>query len=323
MKDQVLALKWVKENIKQFGGDPNNVTIFGESAGSVSVTYHMLSPLSKGLFHRAIAQSGTSLNDWAVASEPKARAFRIAKVLGKDINDTNELLKFLQSVPAVDLVRMTFKTATDDEKRRSLPMHFVPNIEKKFRNVQAFISENPIDLLLAKNVNKVPLMIGYNSAEGLLTFDAMLRKAKHLNENPSFLVPRDIAKRVSLSKMDEFGRRIIKFYTNNKGFSDDTPDDLVNMATDVHFGYQTHRFAHFYNTCNAPIYFYRFEYETELNMIKHLLGLSEMKGACHADDLFYLFSGVLNSDVYEEHKDKLKPIVYSLTQLWTNFAKTG
>lgn len=65
MKDQVLALQWVQENIHQFGGDPESVTIFGHSAGSASVNYHMLSPMSKGLFKRAIMLSGVAINAWA------------------------------------------------------------------------------------------------------------------------------------------------------------------------------------------------------------------------------------------------------------------
>lgn len=60
-----MALRWVRDNIRSFGGDPNLVTIFGCSAGAASVNYHILSPLSKGLFHRAIAQSGSTLNPWA------------------------------------------------------------------------------------------------------------------------------------------------------------------------------------------------------------------------------------------------------------------
>jgi carboxylesterase type B len=59
LHDQLLALTWVKENIAEFGGDPDNVTLLGESAGAMSAMLHLVSPLSKGLFHRLIALSGT------------------------------------------------------------------------------------------------------------------------------------------------------------------------------------------------------------------------------------------------------------------------
>ena len=57
-EDEILALEWVKENIAQFGGDPENITLFGESAGGAHVSYHIASPLSEGLFDRGIIQSG-------------------------------------------------------------------------------------------------------------------------------------------------------------------------------------------------------------------------------------------------------------------------
>lgn len=72
MLDQYLALKWIQNNIQYFGGDSTKITIFGESAGSVSVSLHLLSPLSSNLFHNAIMESGTALADWALLKDEDA-----------------------------------------------------------------------------------------------------------------------------------------------------------------------------------------------------------------------------------------------------------
>ncbi|KAL0840751.1 hypothetical protein ABMA28_015935 [Loxostege sticticalis] len=324
MKDQVAALRWVRQNIAQFGGDPDNVTIFGESAGSASVTHHMISPMSKGLFQKAIAQSGVCIEDWAITRDAKSRAFRAGKYLGKDTNDVNELLEFLQGVPALDLANITFKTRTPDEKFRGLPMHFVPVVEKCFDNVEAFLDEEPVEKVLAKKLNRVPLMIGYMSHEGLLMLNDRLKKADVYNNNSHYLVPRDIAAKISEAKRKEFGERILRFYTGDKGMSAETAEGVVDMQTDINFAYNTHRFANFYSATNEPIYLYKFSFDTELNVVKLFASppASTMKGACHADDLFYLFYNEINKDAYEQ-KDNLKKIVFDVTKLWADFAKTG
>ncbi|CAG7730933.1 unnamed protein product, partial [Allacma fusca] len=77
LKDQTMALRWVKENIAYFGGDPDRVTLMGQSAGGSSSHLHMLSPLSKGLFHRAISQSGNALNYFAFTKDPRSQALRL------------------------------------------------------------------------------------------------------------------------------------------------------------------------------------------------------------------------------------------------------
>lgn len=105
MKDQVEILKWVKENIARFGGDPDNVTIFGESAGGASVTYHMMSKLSKGLFHKGIAQSGTYHNPWAQPAHKGVaakRAFKLAKLLHCENSESNwkRMLDCMRKLPA-------------------------------------------------------------------------------------------------------------------------------------------------------------------------------------------------------------------------------
>ncbi|KAJ0180164.1 hypothetical protein K1T71_004755 [Dendrolimus kikuchii] len=322
MKDQVLALKWVKQNITAFGGDPDNITLFGESAGSASVAYHMLSPMSRGLFNKAIAQSGTAFDDWAIGKDAVNRAFRSGKVLGKDTNNKDELLAFLRSLPAIDLVKLTFKTRTAEEKHRGLPMYFVPVVEKKFDSVEPFMTEDPIDVALAKKYDNIPLLIGYNSHEGLLMLEGQLKKAEFMNKNPSYLVPREIAEKVGMQKLQVFGDMVKSFYVGNKLLSNETAAEIVNMQTDTNFGYNTHRFIHFYKDMDTPLYMYRFDCETDLNVMKNVFGFQNMNGACHADDLFYLFYNELNKDYYNE-QEKLREIVFKLTKLWTDFARTG
>lgn len=322
MKDQVAALRWVKNNIRKFGGDPDNVTLFGESAGGTSVTYHLQSSMSKGLFHKAIAQSGVSIADGVVGKNGQERAFRVGQILGKHTNNKTELLEFLRSVPAIKLANLTMKTMTTDEKDKGLLVHFIPVIEKKFYNIESFITEEPLDLLLESKVNKIPLMLGYNSAEGLFMLRDLLKKSDFINKFPEYLVPREIASKVTKEDTKKIGERIKKYFVGNGDFNANNSLALVHLASDLHFVYSTHRFAHFYSNIYDPVYMYRFSLDTELNIVKILSGLSHMEGACHADDLFYLFYNRWNKEPYEKH-DNLKDIVHKVTKLWTDFAKTG
>lgn len=108
LKDQVMALRWVQENIDNFGGDPGQVTLFGESAGGASAGYHLLSPLSKGLFHKAILQSGTPLCCWAVSPPGlvRKRTEAVATIAGCNSDTSEEILKCLKKLPANYIVEL-------------------------------------------------------------------------------------------------------------------------------------------------------------------------------------------------------------------------
>lgn len=103
LKDMVMALQWVQKNISKFGGDPNNVTIMGESAGAAAVHLISVSPMAKGLFHKIIAQSGTALSPFALNKHPRS-VIKWAQEIGSNASTEVEALEFLCNATAEQLV---------------------------------------------------------------------------------------------------------------------------------------------------------------------------------------------------------------------------
>lgn len=103
LKDQILALKWVHENIAQFGGSPDKVTLFGESAGAASISYLLQTPLTTGLFRAAIMQSGCTLNLWSLGRGKKKALLEAARVLGIEATDSPTLLEEFRKIPYQNL----------------------------------------------------------------------------------------------------------------------------------------------------------------------------------------------------------------------------
>merc|ERR1711892_271605 len=178
LHDQYLALLWVKENIEAFGGDPANVTIMGESAGSMSAMCHLVSPISKGLFHKIIALSGTSTsvllhND----RRPRTYGNALATKLGYEGEMRPEqVLEFLQRQKAKDILKQSIMFLDWDYAN---PMPWVP-IEDSFCS-NPFLPKSFTNALESGEFSKIPVIIGSCKDEGLILTAPFYNSSKRWN----------------------------------------------------------------------------------------------------------------------------------------------
>ncbi|KAJ6631273.1 Venom carboxylesterase-6, partial [Pseudolycoriella hygida] len=167
LKDQSVALKWVQQNIVNFGGNPKKVTIFGNSAGAASVSFHMLSQQSSYLFHSAIMQSGSSLNPWAMSKHPKEMASRYGENVGCSTSDSTSFLDCLKTKTTNEILD-AMESLTQWNYDPFTPFGVVVEPETP----GAFITVDPLISLRLGNFSRVPVIIGVVEDEGILLHSA-------------------------------------------------------------------------------------------------------------------------------------------------------
>ncbi|KAL1491255.1 hypothetical protein ABEB36_011876 [Hypothenemus hampei] len=325
LKDQNLALKWISTNIKSFGGNSNSVTIFGESAGGASVHYHMLSPLSRGLFHKAIAMSGTSLCIWACApqNETLANTRTLARSLNCTTASSKAMIECLKQVNVYDIIKRDVIFMKWDFD----PMiPFKPTVEPDIEG--AFLTQHPIDIIRSGIIAKVPLIVGITTEDGALRGAGILNNEILLNElNSNFdeLIPISLMYDKTALNVTKVTNEIRKFYFNNGEIDRTTQDELIKMYTDGWFlncadeTVQLHRNY----TPDYPVYYYLFAHRGVASFTKIFGGGDEDYGVCHADDLQYLFpvGDELFPDKTPSKEDRCVATLFSTS--FTNFAATG
>lgn len=315
LKDQVEALKWVQKNIKVFGGDPDNVTIFGESAGAASVLYHLLSPMSKGLFNKAILQSGSAMSPWSLQFKPLKMASLLAKQMGFNTQDPHEIYKIFNNVAAEDLLRHRVP-----RKKGDIVLSeniFVPCVEKEIPGVERFLPDTPYNILTKGTYQKVPVIYGFNNAEGYM-FTGKENDTTLLNMDFYNALPRDLVFPTEEEKKTT-ARILDKIYMNGEKVSNRSLVKFSKFEGDSSITYPTVATIDIIlKTSDKPIYVYQFCYDGMLNYAKMYYGFSKAPGATHADEIFYIFSVGAPMRSYVEQK-----FINNMTELWTNFAKIG
>ncbi|XP_034250349.1 venom carboxylesterase-6-like isoform X2 [Thrips palmi] len=330
LKDQVAALRWIQRNISNFGGDPKKVTISGESAGGASVHLHMMSPMSKGLFSSAICESGVALNPWAFTNQGRERAFHLGESLGFKGNNAKDLVKYLKTIPADRLTEAAAKNSfSKEEKEYSCvvkPFPFVPSVEITDGSVEPFLCENPVKILQEGRFFRGPFLAGVNNREAILLLAAIMGKErnemlKKFDSRIPKLVPADLSLARGSPEESKVAELIRWQYMKNKPLTEENLVDYFNLTGDLMFVHGFYCAMKYHCKFSAP-YLYEFSYEGALNVFRNVLAVDHVRGACHADELGYLFKmDLLPSSDNVPIKDlKMRE---KFVKMWTNFVKFG
>ncbi|MFX1536908.1 MAG: carboxylesterase/lipase family protein [Promethearchaeota archaeon] len=300
LQDQVCALKWVRDNIDAFGGDPNNITVFGQSAGAQSVLYLLLMPQAKGLFHKAIAQSGSIPLDFGIS---RNYVNSTPKLLSKlKIQPGN--LRALKDLPLEQLMNAQKKI----QKGILSEMTFYPVMDGKV------VPKNVPGVLKTGFAKDIPLIIG-NTADELPLFGYYLKSSWRLKRFLVKILFNRRFQRLGLKKSAI--KEILNAYRKNLEKTGVVPNKEYDIfITDLMFRIPAIKFAEAHSSSNSNTYFYIFTYPAP-----------RIGSAVHVLDLFFVFNTLKTIDIAEDMQlsgsKEEEHLSKTIMDTWASFAQTG
>jgi len=300
--DQIAALRWVQENIEEFGGNPDNVTIFGESAGAMSVAILLAIPAASGLFNKAIMESGAA-NPRDFGAE---RAKEGAEELMSKLKLEKESINALREIPIGRIIRTQKKICGTMLDPRINP--FRPFIDGNI------IPEQPLEIIRKGKANYVPLIIGYNNEE-LGAISDVLNQANQIKRKVILRYIRAHIKKRNITK--ENLDKLIKVYKKQMELR--YPNNPFKywsaILSDSMFRIPIIRQIEAHCKHQKDIYSYIFQYESP-----------KYGYALHTFELPFVFNTLDTADMMEgaiELNEETKQLSTLMMDAWVNFARNG
>jgi para-nitrobenzyl esterase len=293
MLDIVLALQWVRTNIERFGGDPNTVMIFGQSGGGRKVSTLLTMPSAKGLFHRAVIESGATIQ-----LVERDAAARVAERLLAKLSLTNSQLRDLQNLPIQKIMSAYFAVVKDMAGMDQMTVGFSPTMDGKA------VPQHPYFPSASAVSPDVPVMIGHTRTEMTLSSD----------EAAFSLDDAGMRKRVGDLLGDHTGRIIDVYRQANPGA---TPSDIYFLiASDYRYGAPTMKIAERRAALGkGPVYLYYFRWETPVDG-------GRLKSP-HTMEIPFAFDNVKISARLTGGGPEAVTLADKISDAWIAFARTG
>ncbi|XP_054282532.1 esterase B1-like [Macrosteles quadrilineatus] len=319
LKDQRLALLWIQSEIHNFGGDPHQVTIFGESAGAISAHLHYISPISSGLFHRIIGDSGSPLA-YRVREDNRHYAEELAKLLNCPHENTSKVLSCLRTAPYEDIVRAQGLVKAPQDSKTGLNV-WTPTIDKT--SPSPLLPEFPYKLLKQKKDFFVPVLMGINDGEGIDRFSNQNEETiKNIINDLEYLYALQVPE-AKLCPSELKAEKLRQFYFKDASPSEVHARGYVDIYTDVLYAYGSVVNAREYQTRSSVfVYYFTFSGRFKNEFIEQIQRKYDISGVSHTEELNYLFINEDNRKTLEENSNEYITR-RRMVKMWTNFAKHG